>query len=194
VWPRITTPRQNLKGRARMNIRKRFCSRGQWAEAECQSSGSVWSALLSDSGLGWYCAEPGVGLNDPCGSFPTWDILWFYNSKVEEEQEKGLANFNTNWGSIRRAKEEIERPWSSNEYIPRAWQQLLSHCCAFQRCCLAQSWLLPTAMLSVLQITSVPLLICVYVNMYKQNQLCFVAFSTNMQRWMTISSQGAAPL
>lgn len=23
--------------------------------------------------------EPGVGLDDPCGSLPTWDILWLYD-------------------------------------------------------------------------------------------------------------------
>ena len=25
--------------------------------------------------FGWSCVEPGVGLSDPCGSLPTWDIL-----------------------------------------------------------------------------------------------------------------------
>jgi len=26
--------------------------------------------------FGWPCVEPRVGLNDPCGSLPTWDTLW----------------------------------------------------------------------------------------------------------------------
>ena len=28
---------------------------------------------------GWSCVEPGVGLDDPYGSIPTQDILWFYD-------------------------------------------------------------------------------------------------------------------
>jgi len=26
--------------------------------------------------------ETGVGIDDPCGSFLTWDVLCFYNPKV----------------------------------------------------------------------------------------------------------------
>ena len=29
--------------------------------------------------FGCSCVEPRVGLNDPYGSFPTWNILWFYD-------------------------------------------------------------------------------------------------------------------
>lgn len=25
--------------------------------------------------FGWFFVEPGVGLSDPCGSLPTWEIL-----------------------------------------------------------------------------------------------------------------------
>ena len=30
--------------------------------------------------FGWFCVESGVGLDDPNGSLPTWDILSFYES------------------------------------------------------------------------------------------------------------------
>lgn len=29
--------------------------------------------------FGWCCAEPGAGLNDPCGPPPSRDTLWFYD-------------------------------------------------------------------------------------------------------------------
>jgi len=31
--------------------------------------------LLSGVGFGWFGAEPGIGLCDPCGSLPAWDVL-----------------------------------------------------------------------------------------------------------------------
>lgn len=39
---------------------------------------------LNDSGgsVRWRrcsCVKPGIGLNDPYGSFPTWNVLWFYD-------------------------------------------------------------------------------------------------------------------
>jgi len=69
------------KGRVRMQVRKRFCTRGQWAwhrlsrampmALSCWSVRSVWT-LLSD--IDWCCVKPEVGLN-LCGSLPTQDIL-----------------------------------------------------------------------------------------------------------------------
>ena len=41
---------------------------------ECRSSGSVWT-LPSDFGFGGCCMEPGAGLDSPCRSFLTQDIL-----------------------------------------------------------------------------------------------------------------------
>ena len=38
-----------------------------------------WSVDVIWSDLGRSCAEPGVGLNDPYGSFPTQDVLRFYD-------------------------------------------------------------------------------------------------------------------
>lgn len=36
--------------------------------------------MLSDIGFdfGWSCVGSGVGVDDPCGFFPTWGILWFW--------------------------------------------------------------------------------------------------------------------
>lgn len=49
-------------------------------EQAAQGSGhgpKCWSSVLSNTGFefGWSCVEPRVGLNDPCGSLPTQDIL-----------------------------------------------------------------------------------------------------------------------
>ena len=73
----------------RLDIRKRFCTRVWWTwnrlpramvtEPTCWSSRGVWT-MLSDIGLifGLSCVEPGIGLDDSHGSFPTWSVLWFY--------------------------------------------------------------------------------------------------------------------
>lgn len=43
----------------------------------------VWTMLLDVwTDFGWSCVEPGVGLDDPYGPLPTWDILWFHHSTL----------------------------------------------------------------------------------------------------------------
>lgn len=75
------------QGRLRLDIWKRFFSRGWWTWCRlpraggtallCQSSRSEW-IMLSDRGFGWSCVEPEVGLNDLQESLPTWDTLRFF--------------------------------------------------------------------------------------------------------------------
>ena len=36
---------------------------------------SAQRSQIQGLSLGWSCVEPGVGLGDPRGSLPTWDIL-----------------------------------------------------------------------------------------------------------------------
>lgn len=51
--------------------------------------GFFWSILLCEGKL---CEESlGVGCNDPCGSFPTWHILWFPKGK-KQEREVGVIS------------------------------------------------------------------------------------------------------
>ena len=58
-------------------------SPGQWSwYPACQSSRSVWMMLLVIwFGCRWSCKEQGVGLGDPYGSLPAWDILWKLSCK-----------------------------------------------------------------------------------------------------------------
>jgi len=43
----------------------------------CWSSRSIWT-LLSEIELGFFlCVEPEAWISDPCGSLPTWVVLWF---------------------------------------------------------------------------------------------------------------------
>jgi len=60
---------------------------GQWAQP--QTAGVQWAfghcSQIQGLDLRWCCVEPGVGLSDPCGSFPTQDILWFYDSLLHWE-------------------------------------------------------------------------------------------------------------
>jgi len=47
------------------------------------ATGRVFGQHSQTCGLisGWSSVKPGVGLDDPCGSFPTQDILWFYQDR-----------------------------------------------------------------------------------------------------------------
>lgn len=66
-----------------LTVRRRWASRAyqilvhyvanRWSNSE--NKGGAWRILLQT----WPCVEPGVGLSDPWGSFPTWDILCFYD-------------------------------------------------------------------------------------------------------------------
>jgi len=52
---------------------------GQWAlpqEAGVQEAFGQWSETLSLN-FGWSSVEPGAGINGPCGSLPTQDIMTF---------------------------------------------------------------------------------------------------------------------
>jgi len=52
-----------------------------------------WSGILRHVSLifGCSCAESGVGLDDPYGSLPTWDIQWFcaFPTVVSEPSQAG---------------------------------------------------------------------------------------------------------
>ena len=41
----------------------------------------------------WFCVEPGVGFDDPCGSLPTWDILWFCSARSTTESWVGSTQW-----------------------------------------------------------------------------------------------------
>lgn len=69
---------------------------GQW---HSQSSKRVWTMLWSYGLIfGWCCAEPGVGVDDPYRSLPTWDLLQLYKgwrgkrSKVRERSRGRKGN------------------------------------------------------------------------------------------------------
>lgn len=62
---------------------------GNWAPKRSAPGSGQGPRLLEfkkclDKGLnfGWFCVDAGVGLVDPCGYLPTWDILYFYDSYV----------------------------------------------------------------------------------------------------------------
>jgi len=74
-----------LSGEGQLGVRERGCTRGRWAwnglpraVGTAPSAGvQGWSGECSQPrGLnaGWSCAELGVGLDDPYGFLPTWDI------------------------------------------------------------------------------------------------------------------------
>lgn len=48
----------------------------EWA---CWSSKSIWITLRHGLILWWSSGDPGVGLDDICGSLPTQAIQWFYD-------------------------------------------------------------------------------------------------------------------
>lgn len=55
----------------------------------CCFEGFFWSILLCEGKL--YEESLGVGCNGPCGSFPTWHILWFPKGK-KQEREVGVIS------------------------------------------------------------------------------------------------------
>jgi len=75
-----------VSGEGQLGVRDRVCSRGQWAwtglpravgKAPSARVQEVFGQHYQTEGLdaGWCHVEAGVGLNDPCGSLPTWDVL-----------------------------------------------------------------------------------------------------------------------
>lgn len=74
--------------RLRLDIMKRFFTRvvGHWSRLPkaVLMAPKCWvqeacGRHLQTYGLtfGWCCVEPRAGLDDPYGSLPTWNILWF---------------------------------------------------------------------------------------------------------------------
>ena len=62
-------------GQGQLGAREKFCTRGWWAwphAARVQEISQTW-----DLNFGWSCVEPGAGLDDPCESLSTQDILWY---------------------------------------------------------------------------------------------------------------------
>lgn len=62
---------------------------GESLEEACSSSEGgreMFFRWWIRDGHGWSCVKPGDGLDDPCGSLPTLDSLWFY----------GMYQFNLN--------------------------------------------------------------------------------------------------
>lgn len=53
--------------------------RTKWPSAA--SSKWLWGVVWGeeDGLVGCSYVKPGIGLNDPYGSFPTWNVLWFYD-------------------------------------------------------------------------------------------------------------------
>lgn len=45
----------------------------------------------------WFCMEPGVGLNDPYGSLPNQDILWFYVDPCSSSVSFWCIQYCTSW-------------------------------------------------------------------------------------------------
>ena len=79
-----------MSGEGQLGVRDRGCTRGRWAwNGLPRAVGTALSAGVqqSDIGfdLGWCCVEPGVGLHDPCGSLPTWGILWVCEKYAQYE-------------------------------------------------------------------------------------------------------------
>lgn len=77
--------------RVRLGVKKSFFAREWWGTGT--GFPVLWSQLqaaviqgtfvqcfqIQDLDFGWSCVELGVGPDDPYGSFPSWDILGFYN-------------------------------------------------------------------------------------------------------------------
>lgn len=58
-------------------------SPGQWHSPKCRRPRSIWTVLWDIVlHFGCSCAEPGVGLDGPCGSLPTQDVLWFCEKEI----------------------------------------------------------------------------------------------------------------
>ena len=60
------------QGRDRLGVRKRFFTRGQWAQPWAARVQAVVGQHSQTQNLsfGWSCVEVGVGLDDPCGPYP----------------------------------------------------------------------------------------------------------------------------
>jgi len=67
-----------FQGRVRLGIRKRFFTRGRWAWPRAARVRGAFGQRPQPCVLicGRCCVELGEGPNDPCGSSPTWDVLW----------------------------------------------------------------------------------------------------------------------
>lgn len=52
-------------------------SPGQSSRPQAAGTQGAFGQQSQTFGLmfGWCCVEPGVGLHDPCGSVPAWDVL-----------------------------------------------------------------------------------------------------------------------
>lgn len=78
----------------RLNIRKEFftswwssagtCSPGKWSWCQAAEVQGVLEqcSVMRSVFFEWPCVEPGVGLNDSCGSIPTHNILCCYGSRI----------------------------------------------------------------------------------------------------------------
>ena len=83
------------QGRVKLGIRKRFFTERVIRHWNRLSRAVVMALSLPDFNkcldnrvrdrvwlLGSnFTVESGVGVDDPCGSLPTWDILWFYETQ-----------------------------------------------------------------------------------------------------------------
>ena len=63
-----------MSGEEQLGVRERGCTRERWAWNMMHRVFGQHSQT-KDSNVGWSCVEPGVGLDDPCGSLPTQNIL-----------------------------------------------------------------------------------------------------------------------
>ena len=77
-----------VSGGGQVGVKQRVCTRGRWAWHGCPGQWAwPWAQgarghRSETQGLdsGWCCMEPQVGFNDPNGSLPTQDVLWFHEN------------------------------------------------------------------------------------------------------------------
>lgn len=78
--------KRNKSGKVRLDIKNRFCTSVWWVWNRLPRvcHGTKLATVQAVSGqlsqtyrliLGRSCVEPGVGINNPCGSLPTLDTL-----------------------------------------------------------------------------------------------------------------------
>lgn len=92
----------SIKGESGWVLGKGSKPEGNWALKQDAPGSGEGPKLLGfkkclDKGLnfGWFCVDQGVGLDDPCGCLPTWDILCFCDFSVSYY---GVCNLFPNTG------------------------------------------------------------------------------------------------
>lgn len=93
IWAGPKMIKRNKSGKVRLDIKNRFCTSVWWVWNRLPRvcHGTKLAIVQAVSGqlsqtyrliLGRSCVEPGVGINNPCGSLPTLDTLWIHNSPL----------------------------------------------------------------------------------------------------------------